>query len=132
MMHLAGDLRIVNEDVFDGQALGGLTGGKTGKALRTGEGGQNGTLCYKVTAAKAASIAEGKMLTVEILSGDTEDGMEMIAIKTIRGAKTFAKGELVLDFVLPPSSKEYTAVKLTCDDSAATGSVDAYLQYLAR
>ncbi|GEM_PF-2878815 len=132
MMHLAGDLRIINEDVFSGQALSGLAGGKAGKALRTGAGGQNGAICVKVVAASACSIVASKTLTVEIQSGDTADGVETIDTKVVAGAKTFAKGELVYDYVLPPSSREYTTVKLTCDDSAATGSVDVYLQYLAR
>lgn len=132
MMHLAGDLRIVDEDIFDGLALSGLSAGKAGTVLRTGAGGQNGAICVKVVAASACSIAASKKLTVEIQSGDTADGVETIDTKVVAGAKTFAKGELVYDYVLPPSSREYTTVKLTCDDSAATGSVDVYLQYLAR
>lgn len=132
MMHLAGDLRIMHEDVFADESLKGLGTAKTGTALRTGEGGQNGALCIKVVASKAAAIAADKTLTVEIMSGAAKDSLEAIDKTTVSGAKAFAKGELVYDYVLPPSAKEWTSVRLTCDDAAATGSVDVYLQYLAR
>jgi hypothetical protein len=131
-MSLTSDLRYVNQDYHSAVALKDAGSGVAGQVLKTGKGGQNGALCIIVRAASAVSIAASKALTITVKDGAAEDSLASKQAFTVSGAKTYAAGVVVWDFVLPPSINEWTGVTVTCDDTAATGALDVYLKYLAR
>ena len=98
-------------------------------------GNRLGMLACTLTARTGVTIASGKTLTVAFLEADGENGAysgHSSHAVTLAGALHAGPGGVVARFVLPPDAKDWIKAKLSCDDEAASGSLDVFVEYLAR
>lgn len=96
--------------------------------LSVGAGGQNSSIVIVVKVRGAITLAPGKALTVAIRTSSDKETWKTLHSESF----TTAPEGQVLDYVLPPSSLEYTKVTVATDDAAAAGSLDIYAEYIPR
>ena len=98
-------------------------------------GNKLGMLACTITAGAAVNIAAGAAVTISFRHADTADGPYADCgthAVTLADALEAAPGGLVARVVLPPDTKPWIKAKVSCDDTGASGSVDVFVEYLAR
>ena len=98
-------------------------------------GRQLGTLACTLTAKNSVAIAAGKTLTVTFQDAGSEGGAysdHSSHAVTLAGALHVGQGGVVARIVLPLDARDWIKVKLACDDETASGTVDIFVEYLAR
>ncbi|WP_029896600.1 hypothetical protein [Desulfohalovibrio reitneri] len=101
--------------------------------------GAMGALEVVVTAASDISLAQDATLTIG-LEHSADDGVqeafanvgEQFAAVSASGPLAFEEGEVVCRLAVPSTLKKHARLTLATTDAAATGAVDAWLEYLAR
>jgi hypothetical protein len=98
-------------------------------------GNQLGMLACTLTAKTTVAIAAGKKVTVTFQHADSEGGPYAeygACTVTTADALSVGPGGVVARCLLPPDSKKWIKAALACDDTAASGSLDIFIEYLAR
>jgi len=98
-------------------------------------GNNLGMLGCTITAKSAVTIAATKTVTVTLQHADSQAGSyadhstHTISLVT---ARSISPGGVVARVVLPPDTKSWIKAVVSCNDTAAAGSVDVFVEYLAR
>ncbi|MCP4339627.1 MAG: hypothetical protein GY799_12230 [Desulfobulbaceae bacterium] len=99
-----------------------------GSSSITGINGQSGKIAIRCEPTVAVAVADATVLTLTLQH--STDNATWVTLDTFStpssGAKAFAIGELIHEFVLPRNSFDYTRVQLATTDAAATGTVDVF------
>jgi len=98
-------------------------------------GNKLGMLACTITAAGPVIIAAGKAVTVSFQHADAADGPYAefgTHALTLADALEAAPGGVVARVVLPPDAKPWIRVGIACDDADASGTLDVFIEYLAR
>lgn len=127
-VQIGNDLRVFNEQYFENTAIP-KNDNIVSEPLSTGEGGGNGSILIKALAASAISITDTKKVTFSVITSDGTHETTLFAQDITANTK---KNTVLFEYVLPPSVKELTKVKIESDDTAVTGTVNIYPQLLPR
>ena len=102
------------------------------QALRTS--GHGGSLAVTIDAKSAVSLPAATKLSVVIKDGDTETGLATVVTHTLEfaTAKAFTAGDVIARIPLVDKTRLYTGVAIGTDKAGVTGTVDVFLEYLAR
>lgn len=98
-------------------------------------GNELGMLSCTITANTAVAIAAGKIVTFSFMHSDSQDGTyteQGRTTITTATALSASPGRVVARAVFPPDTKRWIKMRVACDDAAASGSVDVFVEYLAR
>jgi hypothetical protein len=98
-------------------------------------GNKLGMLACAITAKTAVAIAAGKKVTVSFQHADSNTGTysdHSTHTVTLANALNVGPGGIVARVVLPPDARRWLKAVVSCDDTAATGSVNVFVEYLAR
>jgi hypothetical protein len=98
-------------------------------------GNKLGMLACTLTAGTLVRIAAGAAITVSLQHADTAGGPYADCSAhsvTLADALSVSHGGLVTRVVLPPDTKPWIKAQVDCDDADASGSIDVFIEYLAR
>jgi hypothetical protein len=98
-------------------------------------GRQLGMLACTLTAKNSVAIAAGKTLTVTFQDAGSEGGPysdHSSHAVTLAGGLRVGPGGVAARIMLPPDARDWIRVRLACDDEAASGALDIFVEYLAR
>ena len=95
-------------------------------------GNRLGMLACAITAKSNVSIAAGKTITVAFLHSDSDGayGEHSSHTVTLAGALELGPGGVVARVVLPPDTRRWIKAALSCDDAAASGSINVFIEFL--
>ncbi len=123
-------LRDANAIYFDGETVPANTTTTSGRLLTT-EGGNLGGMIILVRAESEITLADTKAMSISIndnaLATGGTDAVVCSQTYTAGGDLVFAEGDTIIEFILPRTVKEYTSVTVATDDTAITGTFDAFL-----
>jgi len=98
-------------------------------------GNNLGMLSCTITAKTNVSIAAGKKATVTFQHAESQDGPYTDCSThtvSLAAALSVGAGGVVARIVLPLDSKPWIKAVVSCDDTAASGSINVFVEYLAR
>jgi len=98
-------------------------------------GNNLGMLACALTARSPVAVAAGKTVTVALQHADAGGGPyadHSAHAVTLADALAVSPGGVVTRVVLPPDTKPWIKAAVSCDDAAASGSLDVFVEYLAR
>jgi len=117
----------------EGVALPKVAAHSCATALNVGN--NLGMLACTITAKSAVTIAAAKTVSVALRHADSQDGAysdHSTHTLTLAAALAASPGHVVARVVLPPDIKPWVKALVSCDDTAAAGSIDVFVEYLAR
>jgi len=98
-------------------------------------GNNLGMLACTLTAKSPVAVAAGKTVTIALQHADSRDGLyanHSAHAVTLATVLAVSPGGVVARVVLPPDTKPWIKAVVSCDDAAASGSLDVFVEYLAR
>jgi len=107
------------------------------RILKTGEGGENGSLEIIMSIKEAITIPEDTTILLEVLSGNASDGSDSTVFHTARkhfgdGAdEDCIAGQVLMRTIIPSDAKKYTSLTII-PDNAIVGKFDVILGYIPR
>ena len=95
-------------------------------------GNKLGMLACAVTAKSDVSIAAGTTLTVTFLHSDSDGayGEHSSHTITLADALELGPGGVVARVLLPPDARRWIKAVVSCDDAAASGSINVFIEFL--
>ncbi|MBT7082065.1 MAG: hypothetical protein HN929_11495 [Chloroflexi bacterium] len=125
--------------LFDNQMFEtGMTVPVTATEASTGlrAGGTRSRIAVTVLAATEVKIADAKKFTISLKECATETGTfaapaaSSSMVTTMSAATTYAVGDRISSLVLPENIGKWVKAVITTDDTAPTGKIDVFLEYL--
>ena len=129
-----GKVHVYAEEFYENEALPRNTSKTSDVILQAG--GTMGALQITCQAAGAVALAASSSISLEVMDDAAEDGS--FATQAVQASKTFSKaasfgtGDVILSCVLPLEAKNFIKVKLSTTDTAASGNVNVFAEYLPR